>query len=90
MGAKLEHVISRLAQDVTKSGVHANEAATGVRPSDEHFWFNKPRIVLNLIHFILFQNSFEIAFFFWILVRIYGYLDSHMRTDQKRVMIRLI
>lgn len=74
MGAKLEHIISRLAQDVTQSGVHDHEAAatTGVKPSDKHFWFNKPRIVLNLIHFILFQNSFEIAFFFWIWVGIYG------------------
>nr|AWN06630.1 MLO protein 4 [Rosa longicuspis var. longicuspis] len=66
VGAKLEHIISRLAQDVEQTGVRANEGATRVRPSDEHFWFKKPRIVLNLIHFILFQNSFEIAFFFWI------------------------
>jgi mlo protein len=40
-----------------------------VKPSDEHFWFGRPAIVLYLIQFILFQNSFEIAFFFWILVR---------------------
>lgn len=37
-----------------------------VKPSDEHFWLEKPAIVLDLIQFILFQNSFEIAFFFWI------------------------
>jgi mlo protein len=40
-----------------------------VQPSDEHFWFGRPYIVLFLIHFILFQNSFEIGFFFWIWVR---------------------
>ncbi|OMO58709.1 Mlo-related protein [Corchorus olitorius] len=40
-----------------------------VQPSDEHFWFNRPRIVLYLIHFILFQNAFEMAFFFWIWVQ---------------------
>ncbi|WZY85542.1 hypothetical protein YC2023_031926 [Brassica napus] len=38
-----------------------------IKPSDELFWFHKPEIVLQIIHFILFQNSFEIAFFFWIL-----------------------
>ncbi|KAB2628346.1 MLO-like protein 13 [Pyrus ussuriensis x Pyrus communis] len=63
-----EHIIIRLAQEVTQ-GMTAqddHEAAATVKPSDKHFWFNNPRIVLNLIHFILFQNSFEIAFFFWI------------------------
>jgi hypothetical protein len=49
-----------------------------VKPSDSHFWFGKPRIILYLIHFILFQNSFEIAFFFWILVSVF-FLVSSMR-----------
>ncbi|KAK9928601.1 hypothetical protein M0R45_025727 [Rubus argutus] len=66
VGAKLEDIISLLAQDVTQSGVHDNEATTRVKPSDEHFWFNNPGIVLDLIHFILFQNSFEFSFLFWI------------------------
>ncbi|XP_030459086.1 MLO-like protein 13 [Syzygium oleosum] len=59
VGAKLEHIITRLAQEVDRE-------AAQVKPSDEHFWFHSPSIVLWLIHFILFQNSFEIAFFFWI------------------------
>ncbi|KAG1326768.1 putative MLO-like protein 13 [Cocos nucifera] len=42
------------------------ERPARVKPSDEHFWFNRPGIMLYLIHFILFQNAFEIAFFFWI------------------------
>ncbi|BFG20028.1 hypothetical protein CerSpe_063020 [Prunus speciosa] len=67
VGAKLEHIITCLAQEVTEVTTQADqEAAARVKPSDEHFWFNNPRIVLILIHFILFQNSFEIAFFFWI------------------------
>ncbi|CAK9181908.1 unnamed protein product [Ilex paraguariensis] len=58
VGAKLEHIITRLAKEVA-------ETTTGaVKPSDEHFWFGRPRIVLYLIHFIMFENSFEIAFFF--------------------------
>ncbi|KAL9685293.1 hypothetical protein QQ045_022741 [Rhodiola kirilowii] len=64
VGAKLEHIITRLAEEVKiEEGV-----VQEVEPSDAHFWFGKPKLVLYLIHFILFQNSFEIAFFFWILV----------------------
>lgn len=66
VGAKLEHIITRLAQEVDDEKAKGNEAR--VKPSDEHFWFRSPSIILYLIHFILFQNSFEIAFFFWIWV----------------------
>ncbi|KAF4377102.1 hypothetical protein F8388_017506 [Cannabis sativa] len=79
VGTKLEHIITRLAQEVVEKKEEDQESQqkTGrkktndnetlrVRPSDEHFWFHKPAFVLILIHFILFQNSFEIAFFFWI------------------------
>jgi len=67
VGAKLEYIISSLALDVSEKRSRAEEAV--ITPSDELFWFHRPGIVLQLIHFILFQNSFEIAFFFWILVR---------------------
>ena len=75
MGAKLEHIITRLAhaaqaqqeQVAVEKNVKDREG-TRVKPSDKHFWFSRPALVLDLIHFILFQNSFEIAFFFWILV----------------------
>ncbi|CAH8275522.1 unnamed protein product [Arabidopsis lyrata] len=65
VGAKLEYIISSLALDVSEKRNRAEEAV--ITPSDELFWFHRPGIVLQLIHFILFQNSFEIAFFFWIL-----------------------
>lgn len=77
VGAKLEHVIARLAQESDQKRVEKQEVqhqqkekedTKHVKPSDKFFWFNNPRLVLNLIHFILFQNSFEIAFFFWIWV----------------------
>ncbi|KAL6616512.1 hypothetical protein ACP70R_038782 [Stipagrostis hirtigluma subsp. patula] len=66
VGTKLEHVITQLAHEVAEKH-SAIEGDLVVNPSDEHFWFGRPRIVLYLIHFILFQNAFEIAFFFWIL-----------------------
>jgi len=68
VGAKLEHVIIQLAHEVAEKHV-AVQGDLVVRPSDDHFWFNKPKIVLILIHIILFQNSFELAFFFWIWVK---------------------
>ncbi|XVF56737.1 hypothetical protein PTKIN_Ptkin06aG0144400 [Pterospermum kingtungense] len=67
VGTKLEHVIIQLAHEVAEKHV-AIEGDLVVQPSDQHFWFDKPQIVLYLIHFILFQNAFEIAFFFWIWV----------------------
>ncbi|KAJ0977032.1 hypothetical protein J5N97_012506 [Dioscorea zingiberensis] len=66
VGTKLEHVISQLAQDVAEKH-SAIEGDLVINPSDDHFWFHRPKIMLFLIHFILFQNAFEIAFFFWIL-----------------------
>lgn len=66
VGTKLEHVISQLAHDIAEKH-SAIEGDLVVTPSDDHFWFRRPKIVLYLIHFILFQNAFEISFFFWIL-----------------------
>ncbi|KAG8371617.1 hypothetical protein BUALT_Bualt13G0106900 [Buddleja alternifolia] len=65
VGTKLENVISQLAHEVAEKH-SAIEGELVVQPSDDLFWFNRPQIVLFLIHFILFQNAFEIAFFFWI------------------------
>ncbi|KAK0602283.1 hypothetical protein LWI29_031988 [Acer saccharum] len=87
VGAKLEHVISQLAHDVADKH-SAIEGDLVVQPSDEHFWFNRPRIILFLIHFILFQNSFEIAFFFWIWVQ-YGF-DSCIMGQVRYIVPRLI
>ncbi|XP_074561319.1 MLO-like protein 1 [Curcuma longa] len=66
VGTKLEHIIIQLAHEVAEK----HSAIAGdlvVTPSDHLFWFHRPKIVIFLIHFILFQNAFEISFFFWIL-----------------------
>ncbi|TXG73876.1 hypothetical protein EZV62_002455 [Acer yangbiense] len=36
-----------------------------VQLSDHLFWFNRPRLILYLINFILFQNAFQLAFLAW-------------------------
>ncbi|KAL5703479.1 MLO-like protein 1 [Ranunculus cassubicifolius] len=87
VGTKLEHVITQLAQEVAEKHV-AIEGDLVVKPSDEHFWFSRPRIILFLIHFILFQNAFEIAFFFWILVQ-FGF-DSCIMGKVRYIIPRLV
>ncbi|KAL8545234.1 hypothetical protein ACS0TY_005429 [Phlomoides rotata] len=81
VGAKLEHIITELAKEAAaERGGDAEIGATGavrVRPSDELFWFHSPNLVLYLLHFILFQNSFEIAFFLWLWTT-YGFTSCIM------------
>ncbi|XP_024975262.1 MLO-like protein 1 isoform X2 [Cynara cardunculus var. scolymus] len=87
VGAKLEHIIIQLAHEVAEKHI-AIEGDLVVQPSDDHFWFHRPRIVLFFIHFILFQNAFEIAFFFWIWVQ-YGF-DSCIMGQVRYIIPRLI
>lgn len=68
VGAHLERVITRLAREAKENKTGDGQVEM-VKPSDKHFFCNNPKIILYLIHFILFQNSFEIAFFIWIWVR---------------------
>ncbi|XP_043809132.1 MLO-like protein 1 isoform X3 [Manihot esculenta] len=87
VGTKLEHIINELAHEVAEKHI----AITGdlvVQPSDAHFWFHKPQIVIILIHIILFQNSFELAFLFWIWVQ-YG-IHSCILGDTPYIIPRLI
>ncbi|XP_074283869.1 MLO-like protein 1 [Silene latifolia] len=72
VGTKLEHVIIQLARQMAQKHTAIIGNNIEIQPSDDHFWFHKPRILLLLIHIILFQNSFELAFFFWIWVQ-YGF-----------------
>ncbi|KAL7589157.1 hypothetical protein Lser_V15G40165 [Lactuca serriola] len=57
MGTKLQHVIATLAlESAANTGGFFAER---LKPRDELFWFKKPEPLLNLIHFILFQNAFD-------------------------------
>ncbi|KAL0452874.1 UNVERIFIED_CONTAM: MLO-like protein 1 [Sesamum latifolium] len=87
MGTKLEHIITQLAAEVAQRHV-AVPGELVVKPSDHHFWFSKPRLVLVLIHIILFQNSFEIAIFFWMLVMFQ--FDSCIMGHTRYIIPRLV
>lgn len=60
-GAKPQRVVAEkmLDDDLKPEKIHP------IKPRDDLFWFNRPRLLLYLVHFMLFQNAFEFAFFFW-------------------------
>ncbi|KAK1428566.1 hypothetical protein QVD17_17403 [Tagetes erecta] len=87
VGTKLEHIIIQLAHEVAEKH-EAIEGELVVTPSDDHFWFQRPKVVLVFIQFILFQNAFEYAFFFWILVK-YGF-DSCIMGEKGYIITRLV
>ncbi|GER56516.1 MLO-like protein [Striga asiatica] len=86
VGAKLQHVIATLALE--SAGISGSFSGPKFRPRDELFWFNKPELLLSLIHFILFQNAFELASFFWFWWQ-FGYNSCFIR-NHLLVYLRLI
>ncbi|XP_021894651.1 MLO-like protein 11 [Carica papaya] len=85
VGAKLQHVIATLALET--AGL-AEYSSGKLRPRDDLFWFKKPELLLSLIHFILFQNAFELASFFWFWWQ-FGYNSCFIR-NHFLVYLRLI
>ncbi|KAK9214299.1 hypothetical protein WN944_006294 [Citrus x changshan-huyou] len=65
VGTKLQHVVSSLALEIMEQT--GPSVRTQVKPRDDLFWFRKPEILLRLIQFIIFQNTFEMATFIWSL-----------------------
>ncbi|CAL0326949.1 unnamed protein product [Lupinus luteus] len=64
VGTKLQAIITRMALDIKER--HAVvQGIPLVQVSDKYFWFQWPQLVLYLIHFVLFQNAFELTFFCW-------------------------
>ncbi|KAG6419176.1 hypothetical protein SASPL_121388 [Salvia splendens] len=63
-GTKLQGIITKMCLD-TSDKSHVIQGTLLVRPSDHFFWFDQPRFLLHLMHLLLFQNSFELAFFAW-------------------------
>lgn len=86
VGTKLQHVIATLALE--GSGITGSFNNERLKPRDDLFWFKKPEFLLSLIHFILFQNAFELASFFWFWWQ-FGY-DSCFIRNHLLVYIRLI
>ncbi|GKV21875.1 hypothetical protein SLEP1_g31812 [Rubroshorea leprosula] len=65
IGTKLQAIMTRMALEITDR--HAVvQGMPLVQGSDKYFWFGRPQLLLHLIHFVLFQNAFQITYFFWI------------------------
>ncbi|KAJ0097536.1 hypothetical protein Patl1_29303 [Pistacia atlantica] len=64
VGAKLEIIIMEMAQQIQDRGTVVKGAPV-VEPSNSFFWFNCPDLILFLLHFTLFQNAFQMAYFLW-------------------------
>ncbi|KAL2475312.1 MLO-like protein 8 [Abeliophyllum distichum] len=64
VGAKLQGIITKMCLDSSDKS-HVIRGTLLVQPSDHFFWFDRPKLLLHLMHFILFQNSFQLAFFSW-------------------------
>ncbi|KAI7734818.1 hypothetical protein M8C21_027455 [Ambrosia artemisiifolia] len=86
VGTKLQHVIATLALESAETTQYYTD--TRLKPRDELFWFKKPELLLSLIHFILFQNAFELASFFWFWWQ-FGYSSCFIK-NHTLVYIRLI
>ncbi|KAK9060453.1 hypothetical protein SSX86_021157 [Deinandra increscens subsp. villosa] len=86
VGTKLQHIIATLALESAEITQYITEPR--LKPRDELFWLKKPELLLSLIHFILFQNAFELASFFWFWWQ-FGY-NSCFINNHMLVYIRLI
>ncbi|KAF9608707.1 hypothetical protein IFM89_010839 [Coptis chinensis] len=64
VGTKLQVIITKMCvQSREESNVVRGTLL--VKLSDDLFWFSRPQLLLHLMYFILFQNSFQLAFFSW-------------------------
>eukprot|EP01018_Ginkgo_biloba_P000697 Gb_12175 [translate_table: standard] len=64
IGTKLQIIRAELALEIQERHLVVKGTPV-VQPSDKLFWFGYPQLVIYLIHFILFENAFQIAFFLW-------------------------
>ncbi|PON90499.1 Mlo-related protein [Trema orientale] len=86
VGTKLQGIITQMALEIQER--HAVvQGIPLVQVSDRHFWFSRPELILHLIHFVLFQNAFEITYFFWIWYE-FG-LRSCFHEDFNLIILRV-
>ncbi|PSR98905.1 MLO-like protein [Actinidia chinensis var. chinensis] len=64
VGAKLQMIITKMGLRIQERG-DVLKGAPVVQPGDDLFWCKRPRLILFLIHFVLFTNAFQLAFFMW-------------------------
>ncbi|CAL9007806.1 unnamed protein product [Prunus brigantina] len=86
VGTKLQVIISMMGLRIQERG-DVVRGAPLVQPGDHLFWFGSPRFMLFLIHFVLFQNAFQLAFFAWSTYAFGIKSCFHQRTED--IVIRI-
>lgn len=86
VGTKLQVIISMMGLRIQERGAVVKGAPL-VQPGDHLFWFGSPRFMLFLIHFVLFQNAFQLAFFAWSTYAFGIKSCFHQRTED--IVIRI-
>ncbi|GLT69749.1 hypothetical protein SLA2020_418760 [Shorea laevis] len=87
LGTKLQVIVTRMAIQISNQ----NSITRGtplVQPNDKLFWFGSPRFVLTLLHYTLFMNAFELAFFIWVTI-IFGF-DSCYHEHIAIIITRIV
>ncbi|KAL9153332.1 hypothetical protein ABFS82_10G041500 [Erythranthe guttata] len=64
VGTKLQVIITKMGLRFQERG-EVVKGTPVVQPADNLFWFNRPYLLLHLVHFVFFQNAFQLAFFIW-------------------------
>ncbi|XP_071721342.1 MLO-like protein 2 isoform X1 [Rutidosis leptorrhynchoides] len=64
IGTKLQVIITKMGLNIQERG-EVVQGVPVVKLGDDLFWFKRPRLILYLINFVLFQNAFQLAFFAW-------------------------
>ncbi|XP_057949009.1 MLO-like protein 12 [Malania oleifera] len=87
VGTKLQDIITKMCMDSHDKALVVRGTLL-VRPGDHFFWFGRPALLLHLMHFILFQNSFQMAFFAWTWYK-FGFRSCfHQETED--IVIRIV
>ncbi|KAJ8766016.1 hypothetical protein K2173_020532 [Erythroxylum novogranatense] len=86
VGTKLQVIITQLGLRIQERG-GVVKGAPVVQPRDDLFWFGRPRLILFIIHLVLFQNAFQIAFFIW---SVYSFtINSCFHKKTEDIVIRI-
>lgn len=55
LGMKLQHIVAIMALETTGYAVQGAFVGALLKPRDQLFWFNRPKLLLSIIHLVLFQ-----------------------------------
>ncbi|CAA2982764.1 MLO 6 [Olea europaea subsp. europaea] len=86
VGTKLQVMITKMGLRIQERG-EVVKGVPVVQPGDDLFWFNRPRLILFLITFVLFQNAFQLVFFAWTWLE-FG-LESCFHEQVEDIIIRI-